>query len=64
MSVSTFDFSTLHSKIPCYKLLCVLNEITDFTFKGWARDYDTVYNSGVFWLRSKAKLGDLTFSKK
>ena len=47
--MSTFDFSTLYTKIPHDKLLFVLNEITDFAFKGGTRDYFTVYNSGAFW---------------
>ena len=48
-SMSTFDFSTLYTKIPHDKLLYVLNEITDFAFKGGTRDCVTVYNSGAFW---------------
>ena len=55
--MSTFDFSTLYIKIPHDKLLHVLNEITDFAFKGGTRDYVTVYNSGAFWSRSKSKTG-------
>ena len=31
-SMSTFNFSTLYTKIPHDKLLYVLNEITDFAF--------------------------------
>ena len=33
-SMSTFDFSTLYSKIPHQKLIEVLNELIDFCFKG------------------------------
>ena len=36
--MSTFDFSTLYTKIPREKLLCVLNEINDLAFKGETRD--------------------------
>ena len=36
---------------------CVLNEITDFNFKGGPRDYDTVYNSRAFWSKLKSKTG-------
>ena len=46
--MSTFDFSKLCTKIPCDKLLYVLNEITDFAFEGATRDYVTVYNSKPF----------------
>ena len=49
-SMSTFDFSTLYTKIPHGKLLHVLNEITDCAFKVGTRDYVTVYNSRAFWL--------------
>ena len=56
-SMSNFDFSTLYTKIPHDKLLYVLNEITDFTFKGGTRYYVTVYNSGPFWSQSKNKNG-------
>ena len=44
--MSTFDFSTLYTKIP---LLYVLNGTIDFAFKGETRDHITVYNSGAFW---------------
>ena len=54
-SMPIFDFSTLYTKMPHDKLLYVLNEITDFSFKGWARDYVSVHNSGAFWSRSKSK---------
>ena len=54
---STFDFSTIYTKIPHNKLLYVLNEINDFAFKGRTRDYVTVYNSGAFWSRSESKTG-------
>ena len=48
--MSTFDFSMIYTKIPHDKLLYVLNKINDFPFKRGARDYVSVYNSGVvFW---------------
>ena len=53
--MSTFDFSTLHTKIPHDKLLCVLNKMTDFPFTGGTRDYVTVYSSVAFWSQSKSK---------
>ena len=37
-SMSTFDFSTLYTKIPQGKLLYAFNEITDLAFKGGTRD--------------------------
>ena len=56
-SKSNFDFSMHYTKIPHDRLLYVLNEITDFAFKGEIRDYVTVYNSGAFWSSSKSKTG-------
>ena len=56
-SMLTFDFSTLYTKIPHDKPLCVLNEITDFAFKIGTRDFVAVYNSEAFWSRSKSKTG-------
>ena len=37
--MSTFDFSTLYTKIPHTKLLEVLNAITDFCFQGGSHEY-------------------------
>ena len=55
--MSIFFFSTLYTIMPHYKPLYVLNEITDFAFKGGTRDYITVYNSRVFWSELKSKTG-------
>ena len=55
--MSIFCFSTLYTIMPHYKPLYVLNEITDFAFKGGTRDYITVYNSRVFWSELKSKTG-------
>ena len=55
--MSTFEFSTLYTKIPHDKLLYVLNEITDFAFNVGTGDYVTVYSSGAFWSRSNSKTG-------
>ena len=43
-SMPTFDFSMLYTKIPRDKLLYILNEITDFAFKGRTRNYVSVYS--------------------
>ena len=37
--ISTFDFSTLYTKIPHDKLLDILYKVVDFVFKGGTRDY-------------------------
>ena len=39
LSVSTFDFSTLYTKIPHSKLLHVLNDLIDFCFKGGGKSF-------------------------
>ena len=36
--MSTFDFSTLYTKIPHEKLLEVMNSITEFCFQGGSHD--------------------------
>ena len=46
-SVSTFDFSTLYSKLPHNKLLMVLNSLIDFYFDGGECKYITVNNHGA-----------------
>ena len=43
-SVSTFDFYTLYTKLPYYKLLMVLNNLIDFCFDGGGCEYITVNN--------------------
>ena len=40
--ISTFDFSTLHTKKPHYKLLDILYKDVDFVFKGGTRDYKVI----------------------
>ena len=37
--ISTFNFSTLYTKIPPDKLLDILYKVVDFVFKGGTRDY-------------------------
>ena len=46
-SVSTFDLSTLHTKLPHKKLLMVLNSLIDFCFDGGECKYITVNNYGA-----------------
>ena len=46
---SVKSMPTLNIEIPHDKLLYVLNETTDFAFKGRTTDYASVYNSGTFW---------------
>ena len=57
-SLSTFDFSTLYTKIPHDKLIQVLNEIIDFAFKGGTKDLINVYNSAAYWAKTFSKNGN------
>ena len=51
-SVSTFDFSTLYTKLPHNKLLMVLNSLIDFCFDGGECKYITVNNYGARWVNN------------
>ena len=46
-SVSTFDFSTLYTKIPRDKLISALNSIVDFCFNGGECDYLSINDFGA-----------------
>ena len=54
-SISTFDFSTLYTKIPHDKLKQVLNEIIDFAFKGGTKEFIKVYNSTANWTKTSSR---------
>ena len=58
-SLSTFDFSTLYTKIPHDKLKEVLNNIIDFAFKGGTREYIKVYNSTAYWTKTSSRRDNL-----
>ena len=51
-SVSTFDFSTLYTKLPRNKLLMVLTNLIDFCFDGGECKYMTVNNYGACWVNN------------
>ena len=51
-SVSTFDFSTLYTKLPHKKLLMILNSLIDFCFDGGKSEYTTVNNYGARWIKN------------
>ena len=69
-SMSTFDFSTLYTKIPHEKLLDVLNGITDFCFQGGSHEFISFTLSSKSYARwvpnnSKAKIKfDITLVKE
>ena len=65
--ISTFDFSTLYTKLPHDDLLKVLHEIIDFVFDGGRnsksgnRKYLTLFNKECVW--TKTKHGYNSFTK-
>ena len=65
--ISTYDFSTLYTKLEHDDLIHNLNEIVDFAFKGGKkkgqnRKYITVTKFSTFW--SKKKKGTNSFTKQ
>ena len=62
-SLSTFDFSTLYTKIPHGKLLDVLNEVIDFCFKGGTRDRIIVTNSTAYWIKNNTTMKGTIYTK-
>ena len=51
-SVSTFDFSTLYTKLPHDKFLMALNSLIDFCFDGGESKFITVNNYGARWVKN------------
>ena len=60
--MSTFDFSTLYTKIPHKKLLDVMGEITDFCFQGGSHNLLSVSKSRASWVAKSNRAG-VRFSK-
>ena len=66
-NISTYDFSTLYTKLPHDELIANLNEIVDFAFQGGNqkkdgnRKYLTVRGASTFW--TKTKHGKNSFTK-
>lgn len=60
--LSTFDLSTLYTKIPHHKLLSVLNELIDFCFQGGLSKHVVVTKYGAKWVSNPSK-HDITFDK-
>ena len=64
-SMSTFDFSTLYTKIPHEKLLTVMGHITDFCFQGGSHDlisFSLSSKSHARWVPNSCK-AEIKFSK-
>ena len=61
--ISTFDFSTLYTKIPHEKLLHVLYKVVAFVFKGGTRDYIIINKQGCASWSSKKRGHHFVFTK-
>ena len=65
-TVSTYDFSTLYTKIPHLKLKEVLHELTDFCFKGCTNSKILIHKNGARWSHDPKpkKEGQIQLNKK
>ena len=67
--ISTFDFSTLYTKLPHDDLIRVLHEMIDFAFNGGrfknkgSRKYLTVFNTYSYWTKKRHGFNSFTRSK-
>ena len=61
--VSSFDFSTLYTKIPHDKLIQVLSGIIDFVFKGGTRHKIAINKSGKAYWFDKNTTPNIIYSK-
>ena len=55
-SASTFDFSSLYTKLPHNKLLMVLNSLIDFCFDGGESKYITFNSYGARWVKISKRM--------
>ena len=62
--LSSYDFSTLYTKIPHDKLIVVLNKIIDFVFKGGTRSKIVVYGRNASWVLDKRKTDRNVYTKE
>ena len=57
-SISTYDFSTLYTKLPHGKLVDRLSKLIDFVFEGGDRSFIKIGNTGnAFWSRNRKGTG-------
>ena len=61
--ISTFNFSTIYTKIPHDKLLDILYKVVDFVFKGDTRDYIIMNKQGCATWSSKKREHHFVFTK-
>ena len=62
--VSSFDFSTLYTKIPHNKLIDVLNKIIDFAFKGGTRKKIAINRNGTAYWAGNSKSSSRCYTKE
>ena len=62
--VSSFDFSTLYTKIPHNKLIDVLNKIIDFAFKGGTRKKIAINRNGTAYWAGNSKSSSHCYTKE
>ena len=62
--ISSFDFSTLYTKIPHDKLIDVLNKIIEFCFKGGTRDKISIHSSRVASWVTRGKESSSIYTKE
>ena len=62
-SITTFDFSTLYTKLPHNKLLKVLHKLIDFCFDGGTKNFILINKFGARWIDNR-KNDQLCFSKQ
>lgn len=62
-SISTFDFSTLYTKLPHNKLLDVLHKLIDFCFTGGDHKYITISKFGARWCKERCD-NKISFDKQ
>ena len=62
-SISTFDFSTLYTKLPHNKLLMVLHHLIDFCFDGGENKFIQINKFGARWIR-EVNNNRICFSKQ
>ena len=62
-SITTFDFSTLYTKLPHNKLLKVLHSLIDFCFDGGIKKFILINKFGAYWVSEKKK-DHICFSKQ
>ena len=61
--ISTFNFSTLYTEIPYYKLFDILYKVLAFVFRGGTRDYIIIHKQSCASWSSKKRGHHFIFTK-